>query len=348
MDISIIVPVHNTELYLRKCLDTLQKQTLKNIEIIVIDDGSTDNSPAICDEYLNDSRFRIFHNVNNGVSDARNCGINNASGKYLMFVDSDDWLDYNTCEKLYYAAEDSKADLIICGNYNESTSETTQRHLFESNHFFSGVDFINNISIRTLGLTDAALRDPSKLDKLTPVWARLYKTNIIKEYNIAFKDLTTLPSECLQFNHEYTIHANSAYYVNEVLYHYRRNTTHSVTKPYRNNLFEKWLWWISYEKTFLEKNNIFEQYKWAFYSRICCSIIPLGGNALKLKKITSIIQETRLFLTDSAYKEAFENFDYSRCPIYWKIFFCSAKKKCIFIFVVLSKIMRIILNKRKK
>lgn len=346
--ISIIVPVFNTEKYLKYCLDSIKKQTLHDIEVLVIDDGSTDSSATICNEYSSDKRFKIFHNQNQGVSETRNWGIAHCQGEYCMFVDSDDWLDETMCEDMWNAAHIHNSDMVICGNYNESTAGTTKRNLYEGDTLFTGSSYTNAIAIHTLGLVDKEMANPSKLDKFTPVWARIYKTSIIKDNNVRFIDLQKLPSECLQFNFEFCIKAKSAFYLNKVLYHYRRNTVQSVTKPYRNDLMGKWLWWISYQKELLDKNSMSDTFYKAYYSRICCSIIPLGGNAIKKNNLKSRINECRLFLSNPIYKEAFRQFDYTASPIYWKFFFWSAKHELVLLFYAMTKTMRKILEKRKK
>ena len=112
--ISIIVPVYNVEQYLRQCLDSIINQTYGNIEIIVIDDGSTDGCPQICDEYRErDGRVAVFHTENRGLSAARNLGIGKANGEWIMFVDSDDWVDTTFCELPYRTARENRADLVI-------------------------------------------------------------------------------------------------------------------------------------------------------------------------------------------------------------------------------------------
>ena len=113
MRFSVIVPIYNVEQYLHKCVDSLINQTLSDIEIILVDDGSPDNSPAICDEYaLKDSRIKVIHKVNGGLSDARNKGILAAEGDYLIFVDADDYIELDTCERLLPYA-DRGVDIII-------------------------------------------------------------------------------------------------------------------------------------------------------------------------------------------------------------------------------------------
>ncbi len=113
--ISVIVPVYNVEKLLKKCLDSIICQTYTNLEIIVVDDGSTDSSSLICDEYANrDPRISVIHKINGGLSDARNVGIDASNGKYLLFVDSDDYIERNMIEKLYYSINTNNADLAIC------------------------------------------------------------------------------------------------------------------------------------------------------------------------------------------------------------------------------------------
>ncbi len=114
--ISVIVPVYNVEKYLKKCVESIQNQTYRNLEIILVDDGSPDNCPKICDELAAmDERIRTVHRQNGGLSAARNSGLSVAKGEWIAFVDSDDYIDNDTYEKLYQAIEENQADLAVCG-----------------------------------------------------------------------------------------------------------------------------------------------------------------------------------------------------------------------------------------
>lgn len=116
--ISVIVPIYNSEHTLRKCVDSLLAQTFKQFEVLLINDGSTDNSAKICDEYqLIDSRVRVFHQLNGGVSSARQLGIDNAHGKYNIHADPDDWVEPNMLADLYQKAISESADMVICDFY---------------------------------------------------------------------------------------------------------------------------------------------------------------------------------------------------------------------------------------
>lgn len=120
--VSIIVPVYNVEKYLKKCVDSIINQTYKNLEIVLVDDGSTDNSRNICDEYAKkDSRIKVIHKQNGGLSDARNVGIDNSKGKYITFIDSDDTIENDYVEYLYSLLKKYKTKLSIC-NYNVITN----------------------------------------------------------------------------------------------------------------------------------------------------------------------------------------------------------------------------------
>ncbi len=113
--ISVIVPVYNVEKYLKRCVDSILNQTYKNLEIILVDDESPDNCPAICDEYAKkDSRIKVIHKTNGGLSDARNAGIIISGGKYIAFVDSDDYISYEMIQILYDRIKEDKSDMAIC------------------------------------------------------------------------------------------------------------------------------------------------------------------------------------------------------------------------------------------
>ena len=136
-EISVIVPVYRVEPYLRRCVDSILSQTFTDFELILVDDGSPDNCGAICDEYtLKDSRVRVIHKQNGGLSDARNAGIDIAQGNYLTFVDSDDWIHKDYLSYLYLAATESSCAISIC-KYTRTSSDSM---LAEQNFSYSVVD----------------------------------------------------------------------------------------------------------------------------------------------------------------------------------------------------------------
>ena len=163
--ISIIVPVYNVKDYLKKCVLSLIRQTYTNIEIILVDDGSTDGSEKLCDELaVADSRIKVIHQVNCGLSGARNSGIDNATGKYLFFCDSDDYLEYNALEMLLNNLKAQDADVVACGIekiYNDETCKEPEQ-------------FTNNIPGRWSG-HESIIQMMRNNNICTVVWNKLYK-----------------------------------------------------------------------------------------------------------------------------------------------------------------------------
>ena len=132
--ISIVVPVYNAEKYLRHCLDSLINQTMQDIEIICVNDGSKDNSLAILEDYVKrDKRIVLLNQSNRGVSVARNNALKHVRGEYYMFVDSDDWIDDNACEVAYNCAIKENADCLMFSYIKEFGSHSIVNHLFEKN-----------------------------------------------------------------------------------------------------------------------------------------------------------------------------------------------------------------------
>ncbi len=124
--ISVIVPVYNVEKYIEKALNSIIAQTFKDFELLLIDDGSPDNSGHICDEYAeNDNRIKVFHKANGGLSDARNYGLERASGEYTIFFDPDDWVNDDCLEELYKKAKEDNADMVICDYFHNDKYRQT-------------------------------------------------------------------------------------------------------------------------------------------------------------------------------------------------------------------------------
>ena len=170
VDISIVVPVYNAEKYLDRCLTSLVEQTKKEIEIIIINDGSTDNSEKVIKKFKDD-RIKYIKNTNQGIGATRNEGIAKATGKYLMFIDSDDYLEENTCELLFNKAEKDNLDMVVCDFYREN--ETGEKKKEKITTF-------ENTTIK---------ETPELLYKINmSPWNKLYKTKMIKDNNVYFEE----------------------------------------------------------------------------------------------------------------------------------------------------------------
>jgi glycosyltransferase involved in cell wall biosynthesis len=211
--VSIIVPIYNAEKHLRECLDSLINQTLKEIQIILINDGSTDDSKKIILEYVErDSRIVFIDSANEGVSAARNQGIEKSSGRYLGFVDADDYIVPGMYERLFEIAQEDKSSVVICNATNaEEKGESGKRLELEDETFLIGdkVPVLLNF-----------LR--FKYDSAN--WNKLYSSEIIKQYNLKFDSRLAIWEDLL-FNLKFIGYADKITTVSEALYYYREHDT---------------------------------------------------------------------------------------------------------------------------
>ena len=172
--ISIIVPVYQVEKYLEKCINSIINQTYKNLEIILVDDGSTDNCPAICDRFqVEDSRIKVIHQENGGLSHARNVGLEISTGDFIGFVDSDDWIEPNMYELLMSALQETQADIAVCNRqYEFEDSESIPINVKPINRKL----YTNKEALRMIIKGGSIIRNA--------VWDKLFRKNIIQ--NIRF------------------------------------------------------------------------------------------------------------------------------------------------------------------
>lgn len=213
---SVIIPVYNAEKYLDRCISSVTRQTYKDIEIILIDDGSKDRSGTICDEYAKkDDRIKVVHQENLGVSTSRNVGIKKSKAPYIVFVDSDDWIEIYMLDKLNNIIESSEVDCII---YNLN-------NIIKSNFILEN-ELINSM-IRLI-----------KTETINPPWNKVYKRDIIEKYNIQF-DKEIQIGEDLLFNIKYISKIKKLYLLNERLYNYVMENNHSLTRKYKKNKYEQ-------------------------------------------------------------------------------------------------------------
>lgn len=247
--ISIIVPVYNAEKYLDRCVFSLVNQTYRNIEIILVDDGSTDNSAKMCDDWINrDTRIKVIHVENGGVSRARNIGIETANGDYILFCDSDDYYDISSCDLLSKEVNDKDIDLVIF-SFNYVNGEIINPTIINLEEKKYDRQFIKNELIPNyINLTesDKYLIQPYSVNKL-------YKTSILKMYNIKF-DESRRTWEDKPFVVTYLNYSRSFCFVNKTFYNYV-NISSSLSRQFDYNIFN-----IIVENYLLYKRLFFKEY----------------------------------------------------------------------------------------
>lgn len=201
--ISVIVPIYNMEKYLKKCIDSIVNQTYKNLEIILVDDGSTDSSASICDKYARkDSRIKSYHKPNGGLADAKNYGLQKSSCEYVAFVDADDWVDNTMYETMVFALQRTNSDIVICGRYIEYENQKAKKW-----------NYPNEL---TMDSTEALIYLNSCKNIDMASWDKIYKRQL-------FDDITfPAGKKCEDAYTTYLLFykAKRVSYVPECLYHY--------------------------------------------------------------------------------------------------------------------------------
>lgn len=216
--ISVIVPVYNSEKYLGRCVDSIRSQTYSNLEIILIDDGSLDNCPMICDSFAEkDKRVKVFHKENGGASSARNVGIEKASGDYICFVDSDDILCENSILDLCNAIENNKCQYAagICGILGSNKV----KNYIDSEKI---IDYKENPEDLLIYITSNGSYSP---------YAKIYDANIIKKYNIKYDERLKCSEDAL-FIRQYLSYCSRIVLIPQIVYLYNTKNDSSLSKKY--------------------------------------------------------------------------------------------------------------------
>lgn len=228
--VSVIVPVYNVERYLCRCVESIQKQTYSELEIILVDDGSLDKSPIICDKFSNqDVRVKVIHKENQGVGFARNTGLEYATGKYVTFVDSDDWIAKDHIEKLVCAAQENDADAVI-GSYTKAYANGRKVPICVGieQRCYKRSQIVEKVVLPLIGAEEGYLYD---VQLESSVCMNLYDLQIIRDNKVLFVDNKEIGSEDFFFNVDFLTRAKCVVAINEKGYFYYENSN-STTRKY--------------------------------------------------------------------------------------------------------------------
>lgn len=343
--VSIIVPVYNVEEYIKKCLDSLIHQTFEDIEILLIDDGSKDKSGAICDEYAqNDKRIRVIHKKNQGVSAARNAGIKEAKGEWILFVDSDDWINENLLEVCFKYINE-RTDICFFGfkelqDEHDASNKLNKELAVKTITSKDFLDFQYRIFNR-----DRSACCSNRIIKLSSPW-KVFRKSLIIDNNLFF-DEELRNGEDGVFNLYAYQYAKEGVCIEEELYYYRVRLT-SVTHKYTpdvetdfRKLQEAYNCFINkfrQEKLFREV--ILERMIWSF--SFCCILKYCHpDNPFSYRKRRYQFQKEYSFYEEAIRKVSLTNFEYKK-----KLIFYFIKKKNFLLISILCK-MQNELEKRK-
>lgn len=228
--VSVIIPIYNVEKYLNRCVDSIINQTYSNLEVILVNDGSSDDSSTICDYYKSkDSRVIIIHKENGGLSDARNFGLDIAIGDYIMFLDSDDYIENNMIENLLMVVEENHSDVVICGYYADFVDANEQLLFSREQKGIKGTFMESNFCEIPL--------NNELIGLLGYAWNKLYRRQVITKYNLKFvKGLSLV--EDIEFNAPLLSVCSKISFIESPYIHYMQRPRETLGGKFYENYYD--------------------------------------------------------------------------------------------------------------
>lgn len=325
--ISIIVPIYNAEQWLETCIESVENQSYKNIELLLINDGSTDKSEEICKNYSRKyNNIRVYTKINSGASAARNYGLKRATGEFIQFLDSDDFLEPECCQVMHNIMRSEKADLVFCG-----LKIWKNKKLLRTPNL-SSKTFCINESVKNYKFVHPIFASPCN---------KMFKKELIKTYFDTDKNL----GEDLTFNLNYIKNCNIVSTTEQCLYNVRLDNENSLNRKFRENRLDIMLELNTLEKEYCEKTYINQDISF-FYNQFILSFHYYFKeiiNVYSQKKVLNLIQK---YIKDERIKEAlkksrFKNKYYSLL----KVILLTNNKYLIYFFIKTRKFLeKIIMN----
>ncbi len=333
--VSVIVPVYNTEKYLEQCIGSITSQTLREIEIIIVDDGSRDECAALCDSLAkNDDRIRVIHKQNAGPGFARNTGIEAANGEYIGFVDSDDYIKPDMYNELYKVALKNDADLVISGicfvggNTFGKSGEIDEKHYFDNETLFEKEDAKRLL----LGVVGALPQEPDDSRYGVSTCKNIFKHSVITDKKINFLSERKVMSEDAIFMIDFIKHIDKAVGIWGAFYCYRRNDE-SFSKSYRSDRFSLVQSFIKELENHIKDVCEFEEYSIYLnrliqgYGRILCSQEIVYAREKSIK-YSSLLKRLKMICESEMLSVALKDYPWYRLP----------KKQAAFAFAMKYKL----------
>ncbi len=337
--VTVVVPIYNAEKYLDRCVLSIINQTYRNLEILLVDDGSPDNCPQICDDYAQkDSRIKVIHKENAGAGFARNTGIDYATGKYICFFDSDDYVELDAIEKCVAVAKKNAADMVLFGHDIIRANETASKKQIPCppKQLYTGKEVANVLLPMSLYNN---LKTGEDWKVLLSPWNKLYSMDVIRKNKWRFVSERKLFSEDHYSLTELYGYLHRVYIMDCVLYHYTVNGT-SLSNLYKPNHFEKIKVFnnamISLSQE-MEIENILEQpIKGATFGFTIGAMKHIVSSKLRFCERR---RELKKIVTDDCLQEIVRTTCYSGCNLQKKLLYWAVKHKQVwlcFLFVYLK------------
>ncbi len=326
--VSIIIPVYKVEKYLRRCLDSLINQTYQNVEIILVDDGSPDACSAICDEYASkSSHIRVIHQENRGLSEARLSGFKQASGEYILFIDSDDYVLPEMVNTLVHALEKQKADLSMCAYCTQNGQEISANSLPYAKPIIEQKDIMEEYMLPLIGNSHQGINIPGFL------CIRLMKKEFIDEE--FFVSENTYFMEDHVFDLKYAKNISSIAIVNQPLYVYCINRE-SLSNRYRPNKWQMYVNLYDYYQKYLSQNNISPPSE-RLTNMLAGGIFTSIDNAVLSGTYGTFLQEIKFIHDFMPAKQLLSNLTTQKIPFSYMASFILFRKKLFRILYIFRK-----------
>lgn len=331
--VSIIVPVYNIpENILRQCIESTLNQTLKEIEVILVDDGSTDNSGLICDEYkTKDNRVKVIHKKNAGLSAARNTGYEAATGDWITFLDSDDWIDAHTCENTYKMGVENSVDVVIFGTIQEFEHYKNPFKYHYKNGTLFKADECKKLQCEILDFTG----------NIATAWAKLFNRKFLNDNQLKHNAELRQGSEGIEFNIRVFEKIERAYFTDDIYYHYIYNPNSISAKHDEKNHYYVIKCFEEIKRQIkISKNNI--ELSKEFFNRLAYVLVATAISGYFSPDNRERFWEKRKaflrYINQSLVKECLNSFDWKSLDIPRVLIIYMIKLHLFFSISILAKI----------
>ena len=323
--ISVIIPIYKSEEFLEKAITSVLNQSYSNLELILVNDGSPDNSELICLKYAKeDNRIKYIKQNNQGAAHAMRTGFLSSKGDYIMFLDGDDWVNLKTIEIANSFISRTDCDIIFWNRIRESSwhSSKVPSFLPESELFID--ERLDWIKRRSFGLINNELKDITKFDQISSGWGKVYKRKLIENDLYCLVDENNNGNFDTEFVCRMFSQCSSIQYINEFLNHYRMENDNSITKNHGNELYLKQKVMFNSLLKFINKNNLGKEFTQAIHNRITVSvlnnILSIASNNNK-NSFTSKYKTINNILEDDLYKFSINKFEFNCVKSIHRYFF---------------------------
>ena len=326
-EISIIVPVYNVEKYLSRCIDSILCQTFTNFELILVDDGSTDKSGIICDQYKKrDNRIKVIHKENEGVSKARNIGLNKAIGKYVMFCDSDDWVEKDWVTELRMACINNNCDFSISAfNWIDIKNNIFKVKKYEEYHDDIVIPLNKIFELR-------------KSDIFNVLWNKIFSLKVIKSNNINFDETISFGEDTIFILQYMRIIEGKIGIIDKPLYNYIYKTGNNLASKYHKDIFS--IYKRLFEELYVTSIKVdvkFENYSKDYYSSYFSALLRALDNTMSKYNTDVFFEKIKTnsnIMKSIEFTTCISNADLSG---YNNLFILMLKSKSYFLFLTFNK-----------